>query len=125
MVSVLSIFKCLQIVIYDFITIIQHYHLLIPLTGPFAMKTSSVCARNCLWKRNLTRCCDVEIKRLANAANELLQVLEETVIEETYISVSNYVEQTIDKAEAERPPNNLLGRPFSRLFRKPCSQPFS
>ena len=125
MVSVLSIFKCLQIVIYDFISRIQNDHLLVPLTGPFAMKTAGVGAQSCVWTRNLKRCCDVEIKKLANAVKELQQVLEETVIEETYTSVSNYVEQTIDKAEADRPLSTPLGRPFSRLFRKPCSQLFS
>ena len=70
MVSVLSIFKCLQIVIYDFISRIQNDHLLVPLTGPFAMKTAGVCAQSCVWKRNLKRCCDVEIKKLANAVKE-------------------------------------------------------
>ena len=63
-------FSCLQIVIYDFISRIQNDHLLVPLTGPFAMKTAGVCAQSCVWKRNLKRCCDVEIKKLANAVKE-------------------------------------------------------
>ena len=108
---------------YDFISRVQHDHLLVPLTSPFAMKTAGVCAQSCVWTRNLKRCYDVEIKKLANAVKELQQELEETVIEETYNSVTNYVEQTIDKAEADRPLSTPVGRPFSRLFRKPCSQP--
>ena len=63
-------FSCLQIVIYDFISRIQNDHLLVPLTGPFAMKTAGVCAQSCVRKRNLKRCCDVEIKKLANAVKE-------------------------------------------------------
>ena len=116
--SGLSNFKCLQIVIYDFISRIQHDHLLVPLTDPFAMKTAGVCVQSCVWKRNFKRCCDVEIKKLANAVKELQQVLEETVIEETYTSVSNYVEQTIDKAEADRP----LSTPFDRWARLHCQK---
>ena len=34
------------------------------------MKTAGVCAQSCVWKRNLKRCCDVEIKKLANAVKE-------------------------------------------------------
>ena len=82
------------------------------------METAGVCAQSCVWKRNLKRCCDVEIKKLANAVKELQQVLEETVFEEIYISVSNYVEQTIDKAEADRPLSIPFSRPFSRLLIK-------
>ena len=41
-VSVPSIFKSLQIVVYDFISSIEYGHFLIPLTGPSKMKTASV-----------------------------------------------------------------------------------
>ena len=50
---------------------IENDHLLVPLTGPFAMKTTGVFAQRCVRKKNFKRCCDVEIKKLTNAVKEL------------------------------------------------------
>ena len=61
-----SIFKSLQIVMYDFISSIQNGHFLVPLTGPFRMKTAGVFALASLASRALqihkilTMLCDVE-----------------------------------------------------------------
>ena len=61
----------MSIFVFATISRIENDHLLVPLTGPFAMKTTGVFAQRCVRKNNFKRCCDVEIKKLTNAVKEL------------------------------------------------------